>query len=51
MSEWEINQIFKVADFNRDDQIDMNEWRNFRFTFVDKFEKADSSGSLYLTGA
>lgn len=51
MTEWDINQIFKVCDFNRDDNIDMNEWRVFRSTFIAKFEEQDTENSLYVDAA
>jgi hypothetical protein len=38
-----------MVDINGNGQIDVNEWRNFRTMFVEKFEAADADHNLLLT--
>ncbi len=37
-----------MADFKREGNIDMMQWKNFRNMFLLKFEKFDTNTDLYL---
>lgn len=48
MSPWELTNLFLMIDINGNGQIDVNEWRNFRTMFIEKFEAADKDNNLLL---
>ncbi len=42
MTNWEIKQIFSMADFKKEGAIDISQWRLFKGMFIDKFTTADA---------
>lgn len=51
LTSWEIQQIFSMADFKKEGNIDINQWRLFRNMFVAKFNTADADKNLFLSPA
>ena len=51
MTSWEIKQIFSMADFKKEGQVDINQWRLFREMFVKKFMVADVDQNLLINEA
>ena len=51
MTNWEIKQIFSMADFKKEGAIDISQWRLFKGMFIDKFTTADAGKVLTLTAA
>ena len=48
MTVWEIKQIFLLADFTSNGQIDQSQWILFRDIYIEKFNNADINKNLLL---
>ena len=49
MTTWEIKQIFSMADFTKQGNLDISQWRLFSEMFIQKFNKADADHNLLLS--